>query len=127
MDVEGSGRPRLTSSELSEVIDDARAVAAGAYPSDRAAQVFARALVQVAESCVVGLPCARHYDCVHGREAEELRAGVEQILGNTADVRSEDEESVLAATRKALIFLLDRIDARDSLAFREVSEGDVAC
>lgn len=92
---------------------------------------FAETLVQIADACVVGLPCEKHAGAVHGQEAEELRAGVEQILRNTADVQPEEAPDVLASLRKSLVFLLDRIDARDSLAFREVTdpttENDVSC
>ena len=80
---------------------------------------FAEAIVQLAASCVVGVPCVKHGSAIHGQEAEELRAGVEQILKNTSDVEDEAASDVLRSIRKSLIFLLDRIDARDSLAFRE--------
>lgn len=80
---------------------------------------FATALVQIAGSCVVGVPCDRHAEVVHGQEADELRSGVEQILANTDDVDDGDACHVLRETRKSLTFLLDHIDARDSLAFRE--------
>lgn len=83
---------------------------------------FAQAIVQLSGSCVVGAPCARHEEAVHGQEAEELRAGVEQILRNTADVGDDQSSFVLSELRRSLIFLLDRIDARDSLAFREVTD-----
>jgi len=73
---------------------------------------------------VVGLPCEKHYDSVHGQEAEELRAGVEQIINSMEAVHDDDALFVLRETRKALIFLLDRIDARDSLAFREAADAD---
>lgn len=86
------------------------------------ARNFAEAIVQASTTCVVGLPCERHGGVVHGQEAEELRAGIEQILGNTSHVIPEDEEVVAASMRKALVFLLDRIDARDSLAFREATD-----
>ena len=79
---------------------------------------FAEAIVQFAASCVVGLPCVKHGGAIHGQEAEELRAGVEQILKNTSDVDDVAAPDVLRSLRKSLIFLLDRIDARDSLAFR---------
>jgi hypothetical protein len=85
---------------------------------------FAEAVVQLADACVIGLPCDRHGGAVHGQEAEELRAGVEQILRNTSDVDDDavsDVLHVLRGLRKSLIFLLDRIDARDSLAFREAT------
>lgn len=89
---------------------------------------FAEAIVQLADTCVVGAACDRHGGAVHGQEAEELRAGVEQILRNTSAVGDEDASDVLRGLRKSLVFLLDRIDARDSLAFREAtdpSEQDV--
>ena len=88
------------------------------------ARDFAETLVQVADTCVVGVRCERHGGAVHGQEAEELRAGVEQILRNTADVRDDAVPDVLRALRKSLILLLDRTDARDSLAFREVTDVD---
>jgi len=83
---------------------------------------FAEVLVQLADACVIGAPCDRHCGAVHGQEAEELRAGVEQILTNTSDVDDDDAPDVLRALRKSLSFLLDRIDARDSLAFREATD-----
>lgn len=76
-----------------------------------------------ARVCVIGRPCAKHGDVVHGREAEELRAGVEQILGNTADVREDAAIHVLREMRRALLFLLDHTDARDSLAFQEALDS----
>jgi len=82
---------------------------------------FAIALVQIADACVVGLPCEKHGGAVHGQEAEELRAGVEQILKNTSSVRDDEAAFVLAEQRKALIFLLDHINARDSFAFLEAT------
>jgi hypothetical protein len=88
-------------------------------PIDCPARDFAKALGQIAAACVVGLPCDRHAGEVHGQEAEELRAGIEQILRNTDDVRPEDAASVLASVRKSLIFLLERVGERDSRAFRE--------
>lgn len=89
------------------------------------ARAFAEAILQLADRCVVGVPCERHFGSVHGREAEELRAGVERILENTSTVRTEDAPFVLAELRKTLLRLLDHIDARDSLAFREAD--DVCC
>jgi hypothetical protein len=81
---------------------------------------FAEAIVWLGTACVVGLPCEKHGG-VHGQEAEELRVGIEQILKNTVDVCGGEALHVLHATRKSLIFLLDQIDARDSLAFLEAS------
>ena len=83
------------------------------------ARDFAETIDKLAECCVIGFRCDRHGGEVHGQEAEELRAGVEQILKNTSDVEDAAAPDVLRALRTSLIFLLDRIDARDSLAFRE--------
>lgn len=99
-----------------ETVEDARVYLSGPEVLSRG---FAEAIVKLADCCVVGVRCARHYGAVHGQEAEELRAGVEQILRNTADVRDDEASFVLVELRKALNFLLDRVDARDSLSFRE--------
>jgi hypothetical protein len=109
---------RLSIDEIEEVVDAAREdLSRGVVTCD-----FARALVQLSGACTVGMPCVRHSGVVHGQEAEELRAGVEQILRDTSGVSDEDAVEGLAATRQALIVLLDHIDARDSLAFREVTD-----
>jgi hypothetical protein len=92
------------------------------YGDKGLAGYFAEALVQIADRCTIGVPCDRHGGAVHGQEAEELRAGVEQILKNTSDVRDNEAAFVLAEQRKALIFLLDRINARDSFAFLEATD-----
>lgn len=78
---------------------------------------FAEVIVHLAGRCVMGLPCARHGGTVHGREAEELRAGIEQAIFAHGDLRKGD-------LRKELIALLDRVDACDSLAFLEATETD---
>lgn len=64
--------------------------------------------------CVIGgQECPKHGHA-HGREAEELRGGVERLmaLADHGDVSSTDLQT-----------LLDRTDARDSLAYLEA--GDV--
>lgn len=114
---------KLSPDEFEDSVDVAR----NYLQDDRAdaevlAKDFAETIVQLADCCVVGVRCERHSGAVHGQEAEELRAGVEQILRNTADVRDDEAAFVLAELRKALIFLLDRVDARDSLAFRETTD-----
>lgn len=53
--------------------------------------------------------CSRH-DFVHGAEAEELRAGIEELIGEGG------------ASMTALQLLVDKIDARDSLAYREAHD-----
>lgn len=112
----------LSANQIEELIDVARDHVRQESDEPALSLDFARALVHFADTCVVGLPCERHYGAIHGQEAEELRAGVEQILKNVADVHEDDALHVLRATRKSLIFLLDRVDARDSLAFREATD-----
>ena len=113
---------KLSFDQIEEIVDRARAYTKRSPHGDVTfGQVieYAQALVQIANACVVGLPCERHAGVVHGKEAEELRSGIEQILCNTADVDDEDASHVLREMRKSLTFLIDHIDARDSLAFAE--------
>jgi hypothetical protein len=56
--------------------------------------------------------CAVHYGSVHGGEAEELRKGLERLL----------KEHGVVPPRRTLIALLDRVDARDSLAHLELTD-----
>jgi hypothetical protein len=122
---------KLSPDEFEDTVDVAREylqgssanVVHGHWDAELLAKDFAEVLVKLADVCVVGVPCERHGGAVHGQEAEELRAGVEQILKNTSDVDEDESPDVLRSLRKALIFLLDRIDARDSLAFREVTDS----
>lgn len=116
---------KLSPDAFEETVDSARDYLQGGPACravDQLARDFAEALVQLADCCVVGVPCARHGGEVHGQEAEELRAGVEQVLRNVGGVSPEEAAVVLGGVRKSLIFLLDRIDARDSLAFREATD-----
>jgi hypothetical protein len=109
-----------TLEEIEEVVDNARAfLRASTGPSE--ALAFAAAVIDLSDRCVIGVPCKRHSHVVHGNEAEELRKGVELALMNTADVVDDDAPDVLRSLRKSLIFLLDRIDARDSVAFLEAT------
>lgn len=130
---------KLSPDDFEEIVDAARAYlqisradseARCPTRSTRVGVAFADALVKLASSlqncCVIGVRCGRHVGVVHGQEAEELRAGIEQILKNTADVEDEEAPDVLRALRKSLIFLLDNIDARDSLAFREREDADLS-
>lgn len=67
----------------------------------------------VKQRCSVkGKPCLEH-GFIHGGEAEELRAGIEAILRKWCD----DEDAYDALSK-----LLDDVDARDSLAFREATD-----
>jgi hypothetical protein len=65
--------------------------------------------------CTIGVQCRKHCDQVHGLEAEELRKGVEKIIGEYTDVENDD-------ITQALQRLLDTTDARDSLAFLEATQ-----
>jgi len=112
--------------KLLETIEIAKHWLRGGNPRAAAsqfAQRFAEALVQLAEACPTGFPCAKHGGAVHGQEAEELRSGIEQIVGNIADVKRSDAVATLASTRKSLQFLTDRIDARDSLVYLDKLEA----
>lgn len=59
-----------------------------------------------------GVPCPDH-GFVHGAEAEELRKGIEQVLLDHRD------DTYVCNTFGSLRGLLERVDARDSLAFCE--------
>ena len=66
----------------------------------------------VATRCTVyATPCSVH-DFIHGAEAEELREGIEKLM--------ENEDAVKV---RQLRSLLDRVDARDSLAYLESHEA----
>jgi len=112
----------LSADQIEEIVSLARDYLAGnVSESDISAwgstSDFAKALVQIAGTCVVGLACERHAEVVHGKEAEELRSGVEQILADMGH-RAPSSASFREASSK-LRELLDDVDARDSLAFRE--------
>jgi hypothetical protein len=59
--------------------------------------------------------CPEH-DFVHGREAEELREGIKDLLEDGDD---DDEAGVL---RRGLSKLLDKVDARDSVAWLDANK-----
>lgn len=68
-----------------------------------------------------GQPCFHHHDVVHGKEAEQLRRGIEALLtapsSDYPDVREISHS--LTDLREGLRKLLDNVDACDSLAFVE--------
>jgi hypothetical protein len=72
----------------------------------------------MATCCTVYAKYCREHNFVHGAEAEELRQGVEKLIAAASETR---KVSVTSLRR-----LLDRVDARDSLAFREAFEAEVA-
>ena len=108
----------LSEERLAEAIRGARECVAyagdpreiGYSDFNELADFWSRAIVTLAGRCQVGVPCARHKGVVHGQEAEELRKGLEEVLAGW-----DDEDSY-----RALVSLLERVDARDSLAFGEV-------
>jgi len=55
--------------------------------------------------------CAVHNGAIHGGEAEELRSGIEALIEHDLHVTSSDLQS-----------LLDRVNARDSLAYLELAD-----
>ena len=118
---------RLSDDRLEEIVETARMVLAGqpAGQPGGVAMDFARALVQFASTCKIGLPCEKHGGVVHGREAEELRAGIEDVLKEHGQA-SNDERADLEEMQDALQRLLSEVDARDSLSSLEVaaSHGD---
>jgi hypothetical protein len=75
-----------------------------------------RAALSEARDEIENGTCARHAGQQHGLEAEELRHGVEDILRNTdwKDMRAELQR------------LLDETDARDSLAYLERRDEQLA-
>lgn len=68
--------------------------------------------------------CPVHAFVTHGKEAQELRVGVEKLLKkyphhNGWDETSTDTLEAYEGLRDALVELLDDVDARDSLAYLE--------
>lgn len=94
--------------------------AAATEPGEETATCFARALVQLADACVIGVPCEKHHGAVHGREAEELRKGIEKVLAQTV------VDGTCPDVLDELQRLLDDVDARDSLAFLEATTCVIA-
>lgn len=66
-------------------------------------------------------PCPEH-DFIHGAEAEELREGIEGLIKRY--VGEDFEEWEMRDLLGNLQELLDRVDARDSLAFREAADRE---
>ncbi|MBI4020713.1 MAG: hypothetical protein HY369_00555 [Candidatus Aenigmarchaeota archaeon] len=64
--------------------------------------------------CLVYQRFCHEHNFTHGAEAEELRQGIERLISNAG----------IRVTTSALQRLLDRVDARDSLAFREATDAE---
>jgi hypothetical protein len=74
--------------------------------------------------------CPVHVGSVHGREAEELRAGIEKLIETAEEIEFETTTPQrlayrMVATRR-LQELLDDVDARDSLGHLERHDAEVA-
>jgi hypothetical protein len=83
-------------------------------------------LVRKKRCTVYGRPCAEH-GFYHGAEAEELREGIENIVQDLPtcgdDLEGDEAQSALDDVRESLKRLVDTVDARDSLAYREATDG----
>ena len=116
----GPKASHLSASEMHEVSDFVLDVALVALP-----RLIAEVRQSRAGRCVVGAACNQHGGAVHGREAEELRKGIEKILRDHESLSIEQNLRVKEPMRRAMIQLLDEVDARDSLAFLE--KGNAPC
>lgn len=72
-------------------------------------------------TCPIRRFCLVH-NYTHGKEAEELRAGVEELLEkySSGNAHHYDLEDLLAGLQE----LLETVDARDSLAYIEAKKND---
>lgn len=68
----------------------------------------------IPDEFLVGAECPVHHFAKHGKEAEELRAGIQKMI---ADGANEDTQAV--EVHDELSKLLDEVDAGDSLAYLE--------
>jgi hypothetical protein len=80
-----------------------------------------------ARRCTVYKDFCDEHDWVHGAEAEELRTGIEKLItGLQGFADEEDSVSALQELPDRLVDdlqkLLDRVDARDSLAFLDAEK-----
>jgi len=80
-------------------------------------------------SCPIRGKCCREHGFAHGKEAEELRAGVERLitLADQVEIPVEYGSVLMSAERYVPVAdlqeLLDEVDARDSLAWLESRRG----
>jgi hypothetical protein len=74
----------------------------------------------VSKRCEIGRECPRHYEQVHGGEAEELRSAFEELRDSYNRKQGADANIDAGDVAHALTVILDRVDARDSLAWLEM-------
>jgi hypothetical protein len=74
--------------------------------------------VELPAELTIGEECPVHHYAKHGKEAEELRQGIDKILMSGLGCFDRDCDQYPDALRE----LLDKVDARDSLAYLERSE-----
>ncbi len=72
---------------------------------------------------VYATPCHEH-GFIHGAEAEELRAGIEKLIDPLYDLSNRDLRDDLSVELRRL---LNKVDARDSLAYRWAAKRCVRC
>lgn len=84
---------------------------------DVLSRVIAAGLASPRQSDAMVIPCPVHDGTLHGAEAEELRAGIESLIEDGCGSCTDGDD-----LRSELIVLLDRVNARDSLAYLEVAD-----
>ena len=105
----------------------ARAVLAGGARGVELRKLAEWVLAEESRTCRVGHYCDRHH-FVHGAEAEELRERIEAIVEDLLpDTRPRTcgwsaAYDACRDVRDKLMGVLDKVDARDSLAFLEAKE-----
>ncbi len=81
-----------------------------------------RGMRRKGSGCTVYKDFCMEHNFVHGAEAEELREGIEKIRGSIA--RNYDDDFILMTVLRQLDDLVERVDARDSLAFLEAKDEE---
>lgn len=74
----------------------------------------------MSDGCKIYREACPDHGFYHGAEAEELREGIEKIIKTCRPCVSTAEDGCTGChIVEELELLLDRVDARDSLAYRE--------
>lgn len=113
-------KPKAMTDEELDLIEDRydRYAAGGSSDDGELPSSVGRLLTEIRRlkaECHYGLQCPEHSGERHGQEAEELRAGIEKLMREADDPHGGDP----AVLEEDLQALLDRVDARDSLAWQE--------